>query len=86
MATIQITIPDAQLTRVVNAFTDSFFYAPTILDGQGVAIPNPETRNQFAKRMVAQWVKEIVIAREALVAADTARQAAITGGQTITVT
>lgn len=88
MATIQITIPDAQLTRVVNSFTDSFGYAPMILDNSvpPIAIPNPETRNQFAKRMVAEWVKQRVITQESFMAAETARAAAIADGQTITIT
>lgn len=88
MATISITIADAQLTRVVNSFTDSFGYAPMVPDGLTPpgSMPNPETRNQFAKRMVAQWVKQRVSDHESLLAAETARATAATDAQGLTIT
>ena len=53
MARISIDIPDNILTRVVNGFCSNYGYQDTI-DG----IPNPETKQQFLKRKIIEFVKE----------------------------
>jgi hypothetical protein len=59
VATISITVPNAVLTRVVDGVCGSMGYQDTI---GGVA--NPETRAQFAQRMLREWVKARVRAWE----------------------
>ena len=72
MATISITIPDNQLARVVEGIALACGYQETI-DGQ----PNPQTKNQFARARVAQWVKDTV-RRAELRAAEAAAAEGIT--------
>lgn len=60
MAQIIITIPDAQITRVVTDICGLFGYQATFTDITGAVTPNPETPNQFAKRMVVETVKSWV--------------------------
>jgi hypothetical protein len=57
MATITITIADADLSRVVDDICGLFGYQAFIPQFIGPPLPNPETKNQFAKRMVVQDVK-----------------------------
>jgi hypothetical protein len=54
MATITITIPDAIASRVINDFAQRFNYSPILEDGS----PNPETKNQFAKRKLIEYIKQ----------------------------
>lgn len=62
MATIQIDIPNGVLTRVTSGICEKFNYQDTV-NGQ----PNPETKAQFSKRMVAlvvkDWVTELELAK-----------------------
>lgn len=71
MAQLTITIPDAQTARVFDAFAAAYGYQATI-DGQ----PNPQTRAQFARQKVIEFIKNTVKAQEAQAAADSARSAA----------
>lgn len=78
MASISITIPDAVANRVTNGLAGQYNYqatipAPNPLDPP---VPNPETKAQFAKRMVAKFIKDSVKAFEATQAAGTARDTA----------
>lgn len=77
MAQIVVTVPDAVLQRVLDAFAAAYGYQATI-DGS----PNPETKAQFARRMVRQYVKNTVVAHEAEQAAITARQTAADAANT----
>lgn len=49
---ITLTIPDADMPRVVNAICLVNDYQDTIN-----GVPNPETKNQFAKRMLILEIK-----------------------------
>lgn len=71
MAQWTFTVPDNLATRVVNAIARIKNYQPTI-DGQ----PNPETKAQFAKRMVREQVKRWVVDGEGHAGDQTAREAA----------
>lgn len=85
MANITITIPDAQLTRVVDGIAGQNNYQATIPDPAnptGPPIANPETKNQFVKRMMIKWAKESVKAWEATQAANVARDTAATSVET----
>lgn len=55
MATVTLSIPDAALPRVIAAFVGRYNW-PTTIDG----VPNPETQAQFAKRMVAEFIRHTV--------------------------
>lgn len=52
---LSITIADAQATRVIDGICTRHDYQPTIN-----GVPNPETKNQFAKRMLIQDIKLMV--------------------------
>ena len=80
LATIIVTIPDAQVARVRNAFAIAYNYQATIPDpaNPGSTIPNPESKTQFAQRKVREYVKEVVKSVEAPTAGEVARKAAAT--------
>lgn len=77
---ISIT-PAAALTRAVDAVCANHGYQATI-DGS----PNPETRNQFAKRMLANWVKSQVVLYETSLAANQARVTAQASAELLNIT
>lgn len=89
MATISLIVPDGQLNRLVNGIAGQHGYqstvpAPNPLDPP---LPNPETKSQFAKRMMLKWAKESVKAWEATQSANTARDIAaadVEAGLTLT--
>lgn len=70
MASITITVPDAEAARIENAFTQTYSY--TGQNPQGGA----ETKNQFIKRMIIEFVKETVKRVEGEAAGKQARTAA----------
>lgn len=70
MATLTFTIPDAALPRVVDAFATAYGYQALIGDPP---VANPETRGQFMRRHVMEFIKNTVQAVEVNVAAETAR-------------
>lgn len=76
MAILTINIPDPVATRVLTGFSAANGYQPTVPDGQGGTVPNPETRAQFCRRKLAEYVKATVQGWEANAAAHTAAQAA----------
>lgn len=78
MANLQVTIPDAALQRVLDAFASAYGWSAVIVDAEtGQSSANPETKQQFARRKVAEFIKEVVRSQEAQVAAEAARQASI---------
>ena len=64
MAQIILNIPDAVLPRVVDAISGLHDRPDTVDDGNGNQIPNPETKGQFAKRILRQWFKAKVVVWE----------------------
>lgn len=84
MATISITIPDAALARVIDAFANQYNYSAYLDEEE--TIPNPETAAQFAKRMIAEYAKNVLVAHEANAAADTARLDAIETAREVDIT
>ena len=77
-ATLSVTIPDAQATRVVNGMAGQYGYEDFLVNAEtGQAdIPNPESKQAFVKRMVKEFIKNSVVAYEASQAGETAREAA----------
>lgn len=81
MADITITIPNAQLTRIVDGICNAYNYAQAI---EGVQ--NPPTKNQFAKTMIIDFVKQTVRNQEGNIAAQTARTTVDTDINSINIT
>lgn len=82
MATIVIDIPDADdYIRAVAAFCSRFGYQTLVDDGAGGFMANPETDDEFAKRMIAWWVKTVVVEAEVSSAGKVAREDADVIGQ-----
>lgn len=76
MATLSITIPDNNATRIIGDICTFWGYQPFIIDQVLGPIPNPETQNQFARRMVVQTMQGWVATVESNAAALAAAQAA----------
>lgn len=56
---ITLTIPDDKITKVVNAICEKCHYeAKTLING--VLVTNPETKAQFAKRMIIKQIIDVV--------------------------
>jgi hypothetical protein len=72
MATLTINIPDAVATRVTNGIAKRFNYKATFEDGT----PNPETKAQFARRKVIEFMKRAVKEAEVGTATDAAAEMA----------
>jgi len=64
MADITLTIDDAHVSRVLDAFASRYKYETNKLEG--------ETKAQFAKRMLAEWIKLTTLREERRVARDAA--------------
>ena len=79
MTVLSVTIPDAVVSRVVDAVAYGNGYNDFIIDPANPVnqIPNPMTKAQFAKNILKDWIKANVITYEAAKAADIARQNAI---------
>lgn len=61
MATISLTISGADLTRTVDALGARWGYMPFVPpDGA----PNPQSKGEFVRLRIAQWVKGEVHAQE----------------------
>lgn len=72
MAQINLNIPDPILPRVLNAFAKQYKYSPTLEDGS----PNPETKQQHAKRRIVEFIKRTVREAEVEDAKNTAAASA----------
>ncbi len=86
MATISITIPNGSVARVVDGVCGFFHYDPFLHPPIGPPEPNPETKNQFAQRMVVVAVKSWVKSFESSQAAEAARAVANTDADLIDIT
>lgn len=77
MATLTINIPDANASRIIGDICTFWNYQATLTDMTGNTIPNPETQNQFARRMVLETMKGWVATVEGNAAGAAASAAAI---------
>lgn len=85
MASITLTIPDGEATRILNGFaahhkhrTDvaNPLYDPDDAEStEPKTIPNPETKLEFTKRKIIEFVKASVRAEETRSAFEAARGA-----------
>lgn len=55
MADITLTIADSDVPNYIQAFVDTYHYLPTLDNNQ----PNPETPDQFAVRMISQYMQDV---------------------------
>ncbi len=70
MPTISLTLSAGDLTRAVDALGTRWGYSATLADG---VTPNPQTKGEFVRLRIAQWVRSEVHAHELATA-----QAAVT--------
>lgn len=84
MATVTITIPDTEVDRTLDGFTAHHKYSLTVanpdydpvVDDESLAtIPNPESKVQFVKREIVEFVKASVKAEETRSTLEAARGA-----------
>ncbi len=80
MATVSVTIPDAAIDRVLDAFDGSYNGR---LDDEGIEL---FTKAQWAKRWAARYVKDILVGYEVKVAAAAARETAKTEAELVDIT
>lgn len=79
IATITLSIPDAQAARVADAFAVAYGYQDVIPNPNPLTaaltptIPNPETRAQHMRRQIMAFVQNTVKGTEVHAAAETAR-------------
>jgi hypothetical protein len=71
-----VDAPAAQRARILTGFTNAYAYQPTIEQPDGTTVQNPQTRAQFFKHKLAEFVRETVKSYEAGQAAEAARLAA----------
>ena len=61
---IQLTLPDAQVPRIVDAFAAKYGYQATVIDGNGNAVANPVSKVAFAKQQLLNYIRDVVISQE----------------------
>jgi hypothetical protein len=81
MAQITLQYPDAQAQRIVEAFSNTYGWQAQITNPDGTTTNNPETKAQFTKRQIGNFIKQTVMAWEATKAASDARDAAMQNPQ-----
>lgn len=86
MASINLTIPNDKIQRIITAFTSEYGYQATVTDAEGNVTANPETEAAFTKRMVVEHVKQVTKTYEGNLAAGTARKTVETDVATINIT
>lgn len=79
MAQLVVNIPDNQVNRVVTALC-AFGGYTTQVEQDGVLVPNPQTKAQFARQMVTQFIKTAVTLTEGK-AAQAAKQEELKAAQ-----
>lgn len=58
MANITLVIPNNKITDIVESFAVNYGYQAKITNEAGEEIDNPETKAQFAKRQILDFIKE----------------------------
>ena len=57
MASFTVKIPNGILEDLIDAMSLGTGWTETIIDDEGEEIPNPETKEQWAKRTLEDWIK-----------------------------
>lgn len=79
MADITFVIPDNVLSRVIDGVAYANGYEDTIDSGnqlQPELVPNPESKVDFARRMIREYIKHCVQTHEVKKAAEEAQEIA----------
>ena len=71
--TITFTIPDDKINRIRDAFCTEFSYQDTITNQDGTTSPNPQTKLQFTKAQIVDYIKQVTRNYEGRIAENTAR-------------
>ena len=81
---LEIEIPDDKKDRVLSGICGQNGYQETVPDPENAeaTIPNPESKDVFAKRIVMQFIKNNIITYEANRDIEAAKQAAISKAET----
>ena len=58
-------------SKIVDAFAAHYNYSATVLDVNGQPIANPESKNNFAKRMLRNYIVVVVKAQDMAAATKT---------------
>lgn len=85
MTTVSIDIPNAVTARVMDAFCAAHGYQATVPDpanSDGPYIPNPQTKPQYVKAHIANYIKQTVAVYEAQQAAAQATATATAAANT----
>lgn len=61
----------------IDAVSDFFGYQANLISLQGVSTPNPETKEQFTKKQVKKWLRDIRQSYSVKSVVDTARATAL---------
>lgn len=80
MASIPITIPDVDFTKIVNHVAYALSYPSTVVSG-GVSVANPESKENFIRRNLAEYLKSLAkkgAREEAEISAGNAAESTIT--------
>ncbi len=64
MTQITIEIPEDKIQAVIDAFASNYNYPEQIKDENGVMIPNPTTKAQFARNIIKSFIKEVYVANQ----------------------
>jgi hypothetical protein len=73
---ICVDVPASQGTRVANAFSAAHGYQAQVQQPDGTLAANPQTRRQYMRQVIVQFIRESVKTYEAGQAAEDARKAA----------
>ena len=77
MAEFTFTIPDQYVPDLIEAFGDKFNYPETIQDPNKIGpsgIPNPQSKSDFAKEKIKDFIKRTYIEYKSKLNAETAIQ------------
>lgn len=86
MAKWEITINDDLVPRILNDFATQYNYQEKIQNKDGKIIDNPETKVQFAKKQIIEYVKNVMKAAKANKRAMEARDASLAEDEELDVT
>ena len=74
---ITFTIPADKVALVIDSFCSEYSYQAQVQIEDASYIPNPETKEKFTKRMIIQYIKDVVKTVKVNEIGNAARQRAI---------
>lgn len=64
MAIIRLDIPDTEAVRIIDGFATAYGYVNTIIDENGVPVPNPVLKIDFMRKKIVDYIKAAVVTSE----------------------